>query len=121
MAEGSDLGVLFFHNAGFSTACGHGTIALATYALERGAAHAVEPETNASCRRALGNARDGHARSEEGVVEAVRFRNVPSFVHREGTARHEPGALTRRRRLRRGVLRERAAEDAASLPGSCLS
>jgi proline racemase len=23
-----DLGVLFFHNAGFSTACGHGTIAL---------------------------------------------------------------------------------------------
>ena len=25
-----DLGVPFFHNAGFSTDCGHGTIALAT-------------------------------------------------------------------------------------------
>ena len=36
VAEGSDLGVLFFHNAGFSTACGHGTIALATYAIEHG-------------------------------------------------------------------------------------
>src|SRR4051812_31717276 len=36
VAEGSDLGVLFFHNAGFSTACGHGTIALATYAIDHG-------------------------------------------------------------------------------------
>src|SRR4051794_26441723 len=40
-----DLGVLFFHNAGFSTACGHGTIALATAALETGMVDAHEPET----------------------------------------------------------------------------
>jgi proline racemase len=33
---GADLGVLFFHNGGFSTACGHGTIALVTWALESG-------------------------------------------------------------------------------------
>src|SRR5262249_10192947 len=25
--DGADLGVVFFHNAGYSTACGHGTIA----------------------------------------------------------------------------------------------
>ncbi|MBA3433874.1 MAG: proline racemase family protein, partial [Actinobacteria bacterium] len=25
--NGADLGVVFFHNAGYSTACGHGTIA----------------------------------------------------------------------------------------------
>ena len=31
-----DLGVVFFHNEGFSTACGHGTIALVTWALESG-------------------------------------------------------------------------------------
>ncbi|HEX5027867.1 MAG TPA: proline racemase family protein, partial [Gaiellaceae bacterium] len=33
---GADLGVVFFHNAGYSTACGHGTIALVTWALDSG-------------------------------------------------------------------------------------
>ena len=33
---GADLGVVFFHNAGYSTACGHGTIALVTWAIESG-------------------------------------------------------------------------------------
>src|SRR6185312_8384264 len=40
VSPASDLGVLFFHNAGFSTACGHGTIALATWAIDAGV---VEP------------------------------------------------------------------------------
>src|SRR3954454_18173737 len=34
--EGADLGVVFFHNAGYSTACGHGTIALVTWAIDSG-------------------------------------------------------------------------------------
>jgi hypothetical protein len=34
--EDGDLGVVFFHNDGYSTACGHGTIALVTWALESG-------------------------------------------------------------------------------------
>src|SRR5947209_10121200 len=33
---GADLGVVFFHNAGYSTACGHGTIALVTWAIDTG-------------------------------------------------------------------------------------
>ena len=32
--DGAQLGVVFFHNAGYSTACGHGTIALVTWAIE---------------------------------------------------------------------------------------
>src|ERR1700693_3251204 len=28
--SGAQLGVVFFHNAGYSTACGHGTVGLAT-------------------------------------------------------------------------------------------
>ena len=40
-----DLGVVFFHNAGYSTACGHGTIALVTWALENGVLAVEEPET----------------------------------------------------------------------------
>src|SRR5207253_387803 len=31
---GAQLGVVFFHNAGYSTACGHGTIALVTWAID---------------------------------------------------------------------------------------
>jgi proline racemase len=34
--EHGRLGVVFFHKDGFSTACGHGTIALATWAIESG-------------------------------------------------------------------------------------
>ena len=34
--DGSDAGVLFMHNAGYSTMCGHGVIAVATIAIEGG-------------------------------------------------------------------------------------
>ena len=32
--EGADFGVLFWHKDGYSTACGHGTIALGVWAIE---------------------------------------------------------------------------------------
>ena len=43
--EGADLGVVFFHNEGYSTACGHGTIALVTWAIDERLVPVVEPET----------------------------------------------------------------------------
>ena len=42
---GADLGVVFFHNEGYSTACGHGTIALVTWAIESGRLAPTGPET----------------------------------------------------------------------------
>src|SRR3989441_13265146 len=36
LSPGSHAGVLFMHNEGYSTMCGHGAIALTTIALERG-------------------------------------------------------------------------------------
>src|SRR5690606_32512031 len=33
---GADMAVLFIHNEGYSTMCGHATIALGRYALDRG-------------------------------------------------------------------------------------
>src|SRR5438552_9261097 len=36
VAPGSHAGVLFMHNEGYSTMCGHGIIAVTTIALERG-------------------------------------------------------------------------------------
>ena len=44
--DGADLGVVFFHNAGYSTACGHGTIALVTWALDEGVVERVEGENH---------------------------------------------------------------------------
>jgi proline racemase len=80
---GADLGAVFFHNAGYSTACGHGTIALVTWALETGRVPGrpcsegeVEVVVDVPSGRlpTWAAASDGHVRS-------VRFRNVPSYVH----------------------------------------
>jgi proline racemase len=82
---GADLGVLFFHNEGYSTACGHGTIALVTWALESGRLRMTGPETSISVdvpsgRLACVARCDVDARR----VLSVRFRNVPAFVLAEG-------------------------------------
>jgi len=81
--EGADLGVLFFHNAGYSTACGHGTIALATAALETGMHPMAEPETELVLDVPSGRL-PVIASVVDGRVERVRFRNVPSFVWARG-------------------------------------
>jgi trans-L-3-hydroxyproline dehydratase len=76
--EGSDAGVLFMHNAGYSTMCGHGTIAVVTMALERGLIVPRVPGAivlDAPC----GPIRT-RAKMHGGRVESVRFENVPSFV-----------------------------------------
>jgi proline racemase len=78
--EHGDLGVVFFHNQGYSTACGHGTIALVTWALESGRLPADEPETRVVVDVPSGRL-DTWARLEDGRVRSVRFRNVPAFVH----------------------------------------
>jgi proline racemase len=80
---GADLGVVFFHNAGYSTACGHGTIALVTWAVESGRLATSEPETRVVVDVPSGRL-ETVARVEGGRVRAVRFRNVPSFVAAEG-------------------------------------
>ncbi|HLB03657.1 MAG TPA: proline racemase family protein [Gaiellaceae bacterium] len=81
--EGADLGVVFFHNAGYSTACGHGTIALVTWALESGVVAASEPETRVVVDVPSGRL-ETVARVEGGAVRSVRFRNVPAYVHARG-------------------------------------
>ena len=43
--ESSDLSVLFIHNQGFSTMCGHGIIALTKVALDTGILPITEPTT----------------------------------------------------------------------------
>ena len=80
---GADLGVVFFHNAGYSTACGHGTIALVTWAIDERLVPVEEPETRVVVDVPSGRL-ETWARIERGRVIAVRFRNVPSYVVAEG-------------------------------------
>ncbi len=81
--EDADLGVVFFHNAGYSTACGHGTIALVTWALESGLIEPREPETRVVVDVPSGRL-ETWARVEGGAVRSVRFRNVSAYVHSRG-------------------------------------
>ena len=81
--EGADLGVVFFHNAGYSTACGHGTIALVTWALDSGLVERREGENRVVVDVPSGRL-DTWAWVEDDRVVSVRFRNVPAFVWARG-------------------------------------
>jgi len=93
----ADLGVVFFHNEGYSTACGHGTIALVTWAIDSGRIRVEPRATSVSVTVDVPSGRLAcEARlDEDGKVEAVRFRNVPSFVlARDVTVRTSRGPIT---------------------------
>ena len=75
----SDLSVLFIHNDGFSTMCGHGIIALTKVVLDTGMLPAEAPETVIRIDTPAGQI-EATAQIPAGVVQSVSFRNVPSFV-----------------------------------------
>jgi proline racemase len=84
--EGADFGVLFWHKDGYSTACGHGTIALGAWAVDSGRVPApddgdVEVTIDVPSGRVVAT-----VRRRAGAVESVVFRNVPSFVIARGVA-----------------------------------
>ena len=70
---------MFFHNAGYSTACGHGTIALVTWALDEGIVERHEGENRVVVDVPSGRL-ETVASVVAGRVREVTFRNVPSFV-----------------------------------------
>jgi trans-L-3-hydroxyproline dehydratase len=86
-------GILFMHNEGWSTMCGHGIIAVTTMAIERSliytkdggaATNGVKPPTmqiryDTPAGPVQARARLSH-HGDEVHVESVAFRNVASFV-----------------------------------------
>lgn len=107
VVPGSHAGVLFMHNEGYSTMCGHGVIAVVTIAIERGLMHVPgdPPEIvlDSPAGRIRAQARlsgqgpeagdsGAPARDDPGPrapapgprVESVSFVNVPSFVFEAG-------------------------------------
>ena len=84
--DGADLGVLFWHKDGYSTACGHGTIALGAWAVESGRVAApsdgeVDVTIDVPSGRVV-----ARVRCREGAVESVAFRNVPAYVVARGVS-----------------------------------
>ena len=83
----ADLGVLFMHNEGYSTMCGHGVIALVTVLLETGMLSprdAIKLDTPAGRVTARADF-DGRR------VRSVAFENVPSFAYKLDQSISVPG------------------------------
>jgi len=78
--DGAHLGVLFWHKDGFSTACGHGTIALGVWAVDTGVVQAPGDGT-VDVRIDVPSGRvTARVHRAGGRTVAVDFVNVPSYV-----------------------------------------
>jgi len=90
ISDSADFGVLFLHNEGYSSMCGHGIIAITKVAVETGMVSAVEPETKVRIDTPAGLV-TSHAAIENGRATSVRFLNVPSFVEELDATVDVPG------------------------------
>lgn len=77
----ADLGVLFMHNEGYSTMCGHGIIALVTTLLEMGVLASKGRHTPVNLDTPAGLVRATAHLDNSGQVAYVSFLNVPSFLY----------------------------------------
>jgi trans-L-3-hydroxyproline dehydratase len=85
-----DLGVLFMHNEGFSTMCGHGVIALAKVVLDTGMIEKEGDSPVVKIDTPAGRV-TATAQRAKGKVKEVSFHNVPSFVFKSNQVVEVPG------------------------------
>lgn len=93
--DDADFGVLFWHKDGFSTACGHGTIALGVWAIESGKV-AIDPSGVTDVVIDVPSGRvTARVHTKGSVIESVDFVNVASYhMHSEISVDTSLGALT---------------------------
>ncbi|WP_216825534.1 proline racemase family protein [Kiloniella sp. EL199] len=89
----ADLAVLFSHNEGYSTMCGHAVIALGRYAIDQGIIEAVEPITTVKIECPCGLV-VADVDVKDGKSGAVSFRSVPAFAFLTGQSIDVPGYNT---------------------------
>lgn len=80
---GADMAVLFIHNEGYSTMCGHAVVALGRYAVDHGLVPPQTPFTEVAiqCPCGLVQARVEVAEKDGGFVTGgVSFESVSSFA-----------------------------------------
>lgn len=80
VTEDGDFGVLFTHNEGLSSMCGHGIIAVTKVAIETGMIPAENGVKVVKIDSPAGRI-TAYADLKDGKVEQVRFQNVPCFVY----------------------------------------
>jgi proline racemase len=96
VTDDGDCGVLFLHNEGFSTMCGHGILGLAMAGVEAGVVpfrdRSLPREGDLTLRLDTPAGRvTASAHLKEGRVEGASFLNVPSFVYALDRPVHVPG------------------------------
>lgn len=84
--DGAELGVIFFHRSGFSTACGHGTIAAATWARQAG----LVPPDRDTFSIDVPSGRVGVEVRGAGASPEIAFRNVGAWVAERGRTVESP-------------------------------
>lgn len=77
------FGVLFTHNEGYSTMCGHATIALGRYAIESGIVPVAGDVTRFAIEAPCGLVRI-EVETPSGQPGAVKFLSVPAFAAQTG-------------------------------------
>lgn len=82
VTDDGDFGVLFTHNEGLSSMCGHGIIAVTKVAIETGMIPAKDGVKVVKIDSPAGRV-TAYADVKNSEVEKVRFQNVPCFVYRE--------------------------------------
>ena len=75
----ADLAVLFCHNEGYSTMCGHATIAVARWAADSSIVTMREPRTTVRIQCPCGLV-IAHVHCADGRAGAVHFESVPAFA-----------------------------------------
>ncbi len=89
-SDSADMTVLFMHNEGYSTMCGHGIIAITTGLIEEGLFPATQPVTTIRYEVPAGvvAANAATLRLDDGTwaVRGVRFTNVPAYLAAQGLA-----------------------------------
>lgn len=76
----NDVGVIFLHNEGYSTMCGHGIIGLTAVLLDCGLMQKEEEPAVIKIEAPAGLI-TAYAHRQNGRVRQVAFHNVPSFVY----------------------------------------
>ncbi len=88
-----DLGVIFLHNEGYSTMCGHAVIAITTACFDTGWIQKGGTKPVLKIDAPAGRV-EATANIEEGRVKSVSFLNVPSFLYKQDLIVDVPGLGT---------------------------
>lgn len=87
---GADMAVLFMHNEGYSTMCGHAIIALGRYAVDKGLVKAQEPVTRINIECPCGMV-VADVEVTNGKAGRVSFESVPAFLFARNQTIDLPG------------------------------